>query len=152
MQNPFRKPDHSSLGSITLVRRSFISVRFSPPAAYFILLAGWPSPAFRGFVGTKPGSCKHATQIPFTVRPPWPDGPFTGRPSRWHSLSASVHSFLILSGGHQRLAKTTVPTSVRHGYASFCRRRFYRYACHICYRIFKSNSYCVDYFLIEKPW
>jgi len=33
MQNPFRKPKHSSLGSITLVRRSFISVRFSPPAA-----------------------------------------------------------------------------------------------------------------------
>ena len=36
MQNPFRRPDHNSLGSITLVRRSFISVRFSPPAANFL--------------------------------------------------------------------------------------------------------------------
>ncbi len=52
---------HCSLGSIPLLRRYFISARFSSPAAYFIMLAGRPSPALRSFIGTKPGSCKHAT-------------------------------------------------------------------------------------------
>ena len=68
--------------------------------------------------------------------PPYPDGKFTPAASygagiairsSWlscqplcgGSLSASVHSFLTLSGGHQRLAIASVPTSVRHGYASF---------------------------------
>ena len=140
MQNPFRRPDHNSLGSITLVRLSFISVRFSPPAANFYFARRQPhlgcvhlaaAIAHSSLISQSIAKvhlhssatcvpCGKDTPVASYVAVHHPGCPgLPVQPLCGGSPSASITSYLLIPAAVKRLAIPTVRTSVPHGYASF---------------------------------
>jgi hypothetical protein len=97
----------------TSISQSIAKVHLHSSAAYVPFGKFTPAASYGASI-----VCSHLAQLLYIARNKWLQlycWPLCGG-----SLSTSIHSFLILSGGHQRLAITSVPIPKAFGTARLC--------------------------------
>lgn len=143
-QPPSLTPHSVALHCVT----RFISAGFSPSAAFSYFARRQPHLGCvhlaAAIAHVVPPFRKASLRFTCIVQPPpYPDGKFTPAASYVAGIAFVPHALLpaplwglavclrsirssFSPAANERLANPSVPTSVRHGYASFGRRRFYR--------------------------